>query len=114
MGFFYSPALAQRVRDADVLLVIGDRLSEITTAGYTLLTVPDPAQALIHATPDAEELGRVYTPALGITASPDMFARALSASAPRLIEMISAPLSAAARMAAAMSSLQQKLAPQTL
>ena len=28
-----DPRLAQRVRDADVLLVIGDRLSEITTAG---------------------------------------------------------------------------------
>ena len=41
-----DPRLAQRVRDADVLLVIGDRLSEITTAGYTLLDVPDPAQAL--------------------------------------------------------------------
>jgi len=74
-----DPRLAQRVRDADVLLVIGDRLSEITTAGYTLLEVPDPAQALIHVTADADELGRVYTPALGITASPDTFARALSA-----------------------------------
>ena len=60
-----DPRLAQRVRDADVLLVIGDRLSEITTAGYTLLGVPDPAQALIHVTADPEELGRVYTPALG-------------------------------------------------
>ena len=76
-----DPRLAQRVRDADVLLVIGDRLSEITTAGYTLLTVPDPAQALIHVTADPDELGRVYTPALGVTASPDTFARALSALA---------------------------------
>ena len=70
------------MRDADVLLVIGDRLSEITTAGYTLLGVPDPAQALIHVTADPDELGRVYTPALGVTASPDTFARALSALPP--------------------------------
>ena len=77
-----DPRLAQRVRDADVLLVIGDRLSEITTAGYTLLNVPDPAQALIHVTADPDELGRVYTPALGVTASPDTFARALSALPP--------------------------------
>ena len=77
-----DPRLAQRVRDADVLLVIGDRLSEITTAGYTLLAVPDPTQALIHVTADPDELGRVYTPALAVTGSPDTFARALSALPP--------------------------------
>ena len=77
-----DPRLAQRVRDADVLLVIGDRLSEITTAGYTLLGVPDPAQTLIHVTADPEELGRVYTPALAVSASPDAFARSLSALSP--------------------------------
>ena len=77
-----DPRLAQRVREADVLLVIGDRLSEITTAGYTLLAVPDPTQALIHVTADPDELGRVYTPALGIPASPETFARALSALPP--------------------------------
>ncbi len=70
--------LAQRVRDADVLLVIGDRLSEITTAGYTLLCVPNPAQALVHVTADPEELGRVYAPTLGIVASPGAFAAALA------------------------------------
>ena len=37
-----DPRLAQRVRDADVLLVIGERLSEITTAGYTLLERAEP------------------------------------------------------------------------
>ena len=73
-----DPRLAQRVRDADVLLVIGERLSEITTAGYTLLRVPVPEQALIHVGPDPEELGRVYAPALAVPASPDAFALALS------------------------------------
>ena len=78
LGLGPDPRLAQRVRDADVLLVIGDRLSEITTSGYTLLHVPSPAQALVHVTPDPEELGRVYAPTLGIVASPDMFARSLA------------------------------------
>ncbi len=77
-----DPRLAARVREADVLLVVGDRLSEITTAGYTLLSVPNPAQALIHVTADPDELGRVYTPALGIASSPDTFALALSALPP--------------------------------
>ena len=73
-----DPKLAQRTRDADVVLVIGDRLSEITTSGYTLLSVPSPSQALIHVSADPEELGRVYTPALAIVASPDAFALALA------------------------------------
>jgi acetolactate synthase-1/2/3 large subunit len=73
-----DPRLAQRVRDADVLLVIGDRLSEITTAGYTLLRVPGPEQALVHVSADPDELGRVYAPTLGVVASPDAFAVALA------------------------------------
>ena len=36
-GLGMDPALAARIRDADVLLAIGGRLSEITTDGYTLL-----------------------------------------------------------------------------
>ena len=66
------------MRDADVLLVIGDRLSEITTGGYTLLGVPRPAQALVHVNADPDELGRVYSPTLAIVASPDAFALALA------------------------------------
>ena len=77
-----DPRLSQRVREADVLLVIGDRLSEITTAGYTLLHVPGPEQALVHVTADPDELGRVYAPTLAVVASPDAFAVALSALPP--------------------------------
>ena len=36
-----DPRLAARVRDADVLLVIGARLGEITTLGYTLVEAPN-------------------------------------------------------------------------
>ena len=43
VGLGPDPRLAQRVRDADVLLVIGERLAEITTSGYTLLERADPA-----------------------------------------------------------------------
>ncbi len=80
LGLGPDARLAQRVRETDVLLVIGDRLSEITTSGYTLLEVPTPAQSLIHVTADPNELGRVYAPTLGIVASPDSFARSLAAT----------------------------------
>jgi len=78
LGLGPDPRLAERVRNADVLLVIGDRLSEITTSGYTLLQAPSPVQELIHVTADPEEIGHVYAPTLGIVASPEVFARTLA------------------------------------
>ena len=46
VGIGLNPKLAARVRDADVLLVIGERLGEMVTSGYTLLDVPQPAQTI--------------------------------------------------------------------
>ncbi len=72
-----DPRLAERVREADVLLVVGSRLGEITTSGYTLLRPPRPDQTLIHVHPGAEEIGRVYEPELGILSGLEEFAAAL-------------------------------------
>ena len=83
VGIGINPKLAARVRDADVLLVIGERLGETMTAGYTLLDVPVPKQTLIHVHPGADELGRVYQPALAIAATPGAFLRAIDAAACR-------------------------------
>jgi acetolactate synthase-1/2/3 large subunit len=73
VGIGINPALAERVRKADVLLVIGERLGEITTSGYSLLSVPASRQTLLHVHPGAEELGRVYQPAQAICATPGAF-----------------------------------------
>jgi acetolactate synthase I/II/III large subunit len=79
VGIGINPKLAARVRDADVLLVIGERLGEMTTSGYALLEAPLPRQTLIHVHPGVEELGRVYQPALAINATPLEFLEALGA-----------------------------------
>ena len=94
VGIGINPKLAARIRDADVLLVIGERLGEMTTSGYTLLAPPVPAQTLIHVHPGADELGRVYQPALAIAATPGEFLAALRT--PRLHASTSAPACAAA------------------
>ncbi|MDX1374274.1 MAG: thiamine pyrophosphate-binding protein [Burkholderiales bacterium] len=78
IGIGINPKLAQRVKDADVLLVIGARLGEMTTSGYTLLEVPVPKQTLIHVHAGAEELGRVYQAALPINAGAVHFVEALA------------------------------------
>ena len=79
VGIGINPQLASRVRDADVLLVIGERLGEMTTSGYTLVAVPTPSQTLIHVHPGPDELGRVYQPQLAIAATPGAFLAAMCA-----------------------------------
>jgi acetolactate synthase-1/2/3 large subunit len=77
-----NPKLQARVAGADLLLVAGARLGEMTTGGYTLVDIPVPRQALIHVHPGADELGRVYQPALAINAGMPQFAAAARALAP--------------------------------
>jgi acetolactate synthase-1/2/3 large subunit len=77
IGIGVNPKLAQRVKDADVLLVIGARLGEMTTGGYTLLEVPVPKQKLVHVHAGAEELGRVYQATLPINSNYEEFVLAL-------------------------------------
>lgn len=78
VGIGINPALARRVREADLVLAIGPRLGEMTTGGYTLFPIPDPGQRFVHVHPGAEELGRVYRAELMINAGMAEFARAAS------------------------------------
>jgi acetolactate synthase-1/2/3 large subunit len=78
LGIAANPALVKRVQEADMLLVIGERLGEMTMAGYTVLTVPKPQMPLIHVLPSPDELGRVYYADYPICASPQAFCEALS------------------------------------
>jgi acetolactate synthase-1/2/3 large subunit len=77
VGIGINPKLAQRIKDADVLLVIGDRLGEMPTSGYTLLDIPSPRQKLVHVQVGAEELGRVYRAELPINAAYPQFVESL-------------------------------------
>lgn len=79
VGLGVNPALAQRIRECDLLIAIGPRLTEIETQGYTLPVPPVAPQALVHVYPDSRELGRVYQPTLGVLAGVQAFAAALAA-----------------------------------
>ncbi len=76
MGIGIDPKLGQRIEDADLLLVIGPRLGEMTTQGYTRLKVPVPQQRLVHVYPAAEELNRVYQAELGLVSGMTAFGAA--------------------------------------
>jgi len=59
LGTGTNPALVQRVKDADVVLIIGARLSEITTQGYSIF---HEGQRVVHVYPDASIFGQSVLP----------------------------------------------------
>ncbi|MFO1113250.1 MAG: thiamine pyrophosphate-binding protein [Rhodospirillales bacterium] len=113
---------------ADLLLVVGARLGEATSQGYTLLPADGPA--LVHVHVDPGEPGRVFPPALAIEAAPPAFARAArrlavgdgarwrewreAARAEHLADTEPASTGAALDLGAAMRELRQMLPPDAI
>lgn len=82
LGFAASAQLSLAVKEADLLLVVGSRMGEVSTGGYAALDIPVPKQTLIHIHQGIEELGRVYQPALAINSSMSSFAKAAAGLPP--------------------------------
>ena len=82
VGISVAPPLSERVRDADLLLLVGTRLGEASSRSYSLIDIPEPKQTLVHVHPGAEELGLTYAPDLPIQAGMKAFAAAARALEP--------------------------------
>ncbi len=85
VGIGINPKLAARLKEADLIIAIGPRLGEMTTAGYSWLAAPRPKQKLVHIHASPEELNRVYQADLAINATMNAAARSL--------EVLTAPVS---------------------
>lgn len=73
LGLGADPALQQAVKNSDLLMLLGSRMGEVPSCGYTLIDSPQPQQLLVHCMPCAKELGRVYRPDLAILSTmPEM------------------------------------------
>lgn len=81
-GIGPNPKLLARIKGADLVLMIGSRMSEMASQSYTLFDIPEPQMKLVHVHPGSEELGRVYHPALAINAAPTAFCSALEGLQP--------------------------------
>ncbi len=78
-----SPSLAERMRQADCLLVLGSRLGDVASGGYARVNPASPGKKIIHVHADPDELGRVFRPDLGIAAAaPDMLAELAQLNGP--------------------------------
>ena len=81
LGVGADPGLVAHAKDADLIIAIGSRLGETFSQGYTLLDMAG-ATPIVHVYPEQSEIGRVYRPALGITADLNAFAAAAKAATP--------------------------------
>ncbi len=77
LGIGPNPKLLERIKSADLVVLIGGRMGELPSQSYTLFNIPRPQMKFVHVHPGAEELGRVYAPDLAIHATPAAFAAAL-------------------------------------
>jgi acetolactate synthase-1/2/3 large subunit len=85
LGLGANPKILARIRAADLVLLIGGRLSEVPSQGYALLGIPTPRQALVHVHADADELGKLYRATQAIHATPQAFAEAVAALRPIVV-----------------------------
>jgi len=82
LGIGAQPALVKRIRESDLLIVVGARLGEMTTDGYTRVAAPNPAQKLVHVHPCPDELNRIYQADLAIVSGVAPFLHAASELSP--------------------------------
>ncbi|MDB5529603.1 MAG: Acetolactate synthase large subunit [Devosia sp.] len=125
-----EPSLMARLAASDLVVALGPRLGEMTTAGYAALKPPRIGKPLVHIHSDPEELGRVYQADLAINAAPSLVAAALAglpaiASAVRKnwvraaradyeASLVPQPTSAAVDLGQVITQLRQRLPQDTI
>lgn len=83
VGIAPCAELVQQIKEADLLLVIGERLGEITSSAYSIFSHPQLEQTLIHVHAGAEELGALYEGDLLINATARDFSTAVARLVPK-------------------------------
>src|SRR5919112_5958376 len=70
MGIRVPPELIGEMKKADLLVALGERMTDTVSQSYTFPKAPTPQLPFVHVWPDANEVGRVWRPNLGIPAGP--------------------------------------------
>jgi acetolactate synthase-1/2/3 large subunit len=84
MGIRVPKLLLDEMKKADLIVALGERITDTVSQSYTFPTAPQPQLPLVHVWPDPNEVGRVWRPDLGIVADTQSVIRGLLArSAPK-------------------------------
>ena len=70
MGIRVPSSLLDHMKKTDLMVVLGERLTDTVSQSYKFPSAPKPQFFMAHIWPDADEIGRVWHPNLGIPASP--------------------------------------------
>jgi acetolactate synthase-1/2/3 large subunit len=77
MGIRVPPALLGEMKRADLMVALGERMTDSVSQSYTFPAAPQPQLPFVHVWPDANEIGRVWCPDLGLPCSPYEVIKAL-------------------------------------
>jgi acetolactate synthase-1/2/3 large subunit len=79
MGIRVAKDLITEMKKSDLIVALGERLTDTVSQSYTFPSAPQPQVPLVHVWPDANEVGRVWRADLGIPADPYEVLKALLA-----------------------------------
>jgi acetolactate synthase-1/2/3 large subunit len=77
MGIRVPPPLISEMKKSDLMVALGERLTDSVSQSYTFPAAPQPQLPLVHVWPGPDEVGRVWRPDLGIPCSPHEVIKAL-------------------------------------
>jgi acetolactate synthase-1/2/3 large subunit len=70
MGIRVPKDLITEMKRCDLIVALGERLTDTVSQSYTFPAAPQPQVPLVHVWPDPDEIGRVWRADLGIPADP--------------------------------------------
>ncbi len=82
MGIRVPPALISEMKKADLMVCLGERMTDSVSQSYIFPAAPQPQLPFVHVWPDPNEIGRVWRPELGMACSPYEVIKGLLARTP--------------------------------
>jgi len=70
MGIRVPRDLINEMKKSDLMVVLGERMTDTVSQSYSFPAAPQPQLPMVHVWPDPNEIGRVWRVDLGIPASP--------------------------------------------
>jgi acetolactate synthase I/II/III large subunit len=77
MGIRVPPAHINEMKKADLIVALGERLTDTVSQSYSFPAAPQPQLPLVHIWPDPNEVGRVWRADLGMPCDPYEVIKAL-------------------------------------
>ena len=77
MGIRVPPALIGEMKKADLMVALGERMTDSVSQSYSFPKAPQPQLPFVHVWPDPDEVGRVWRPDLGMPCDPHEVVKAL-------------------------------------